>query len=254
MTDEKEIKELLQDNLHNNDSCIAKLTNGKTGRLTTPLNTKNTTDKEKIEKLIEEYIENYTWDLKDYIENLVKDFNSPLRLQNCKFYRGVDSSTKLVSNKIGPAPNPGDNRYNIQGEKCLYLIDNNINFLFEELNLPTLLIQEYNIPVNDFKVADLSSNNKTLHNSLGLAFEMTERGKTLSGYNIEEELEKRRKSKYLISQLLAKYFKECDWDGLYIPGVHGEPENHYCNLAIFGQIVDQWEKWTVGDYFLQTKI
>lgn len=257
MTDKKEIKMVISDELPMKDDCVIRHISGNTNRSTIHANSKNPTDTDKLQELIVEYIETDIKNSEEFIKNLVKNFNSPLRLQNCKFFRGIKSSeeNKLVSNKIGPNPNPEDGRYNTQGEKCLYLIDDNINFLFEELNSLSLpiLIQEYNIPIDDFKIADLSSNNTILHNSLGLAFKMTESGKTSSGYNIEKALEQRGKSKYLISQLLARYFKECDWNGLYIPGIHGKPGNHYHNLAIFDTIVDQWEQWAIGNYFQKTK-
>jgi len=58
-----------------------------------------------------------------------------------------------------------------------------------------------------------------------------------------------KKSKYLVSQLLASVFKEFGWDGLYVPGVHGRQGDHYHNLTLIGQVVDKWEDWTVGKYF-----
>jgi hypothetical protein len=82
---------------------------------------------------------------------------------------------------------------------------------------------------------------------------MAENGRTSSGYHFEEQLETRGKSKYLVSQLLPSYFKKYSWDGLYIPGVHGNPGHHYHNLVIFGSAVDKWEEWADGPYFSKTK-
>jgi hypothetical protein len=82
---------------------------------------------------------------------------------------------------------------------------------------------------------------------------MTERGKTSSGYNILENLEKFGKDKYLVSQLLAFHFKKYNWDGMYIPGVHGAAKAHYHNLALFNSITNQWEQWIEGEYFKKSK-
>jgi len=78
---------------------------------------------------------------------------------------------------------------------------------------------------------------------------MAENGRTSSGYNFEQELGNRGKSKYLVSQLLSSSFKRNGWDGIFIPGVHGSQGRHYHNCTIFSTIVDQWKDWASGSYF-----
>lgn len=225
-------------------------TDGKTNRSAIHSDSRNPTDTVKLQNHIIDYVEKDSDDLNFFIEQLVENFTTVLTLDKSTFYRGVDVSVKrhLTSNVIGPAPHPKYGRYNVKKEICLYLIDN-FDFLFSELSAESVLVQKYSIPINDFKIANLSPNNKALHNSLALAFQMTERGKTSSGYDIEENLEKRGKNKYLVSQLLASHFKKYNWDGMYIPGVHGVSGVHYHNLSLFSSITNQWEQWTEGEYF-----
>lgn len=236
------------------DDLVIASTSGKTNRSTIHADTSNPTDTVKIQKLIIDFVENGLDSLAPYINTLVKNFDFPLKGTKLKFYRGVDVSVKkhILTDQIGPAPNAIDGRYNVKDEKCLYLIDN-LNFLYSELNSTSILIQEFNVPVDSFRIADISPNNNNLHNSLALVFDMTENGEASSGYNFEAELEKRGKSKYLVSQLLSSSFKRNGWDGLYIPGVHGNQGQHYHNCTIFNTIVNQWEDWAKGSYFLSKR-
>ena len=250
-----EIYAIVSETATGRDDFITRPTSGKTNRSTIHSNSRNPTDTVKIQQLIISFVEDGADDLTPYIDTLVKKFNTALQGKNRKFYRGVDISVKkhLSSNKIGPAPAPKDGRYNAYGEKCIYLIDN-IDFLYSELKSTSVLVQKFEVPVNTFKIADISPSNNNLHNSLGLAFNMAENGKTSSGYNFAEEIEKRGKSKYLVSQLLSSSFKRNGWDGIYIPGVHGSPGRHYHNCTIFSTVVDQWEDWAIGSYFLNVKM
>jgi len=245
---------VVKDRVNMRDDFVIQATSGKTNRSTIHADSRNETDTVKLQKLIINYVENKESALASYIEALVKDFNDHLCVTNQIYYRGVDISTKsyLRSNQIGPSPSSSDGRYNIDGEKCIYLIDT-IDFLYPELNSSSILVQKFNIPIDTLKIADLSPNNKDLHNSLALAFDMAESGRTSSGYFFEEQLQSRGRSKYLVSQLISSFFKKDAWDGLYIPGVHGKDEHHYHNLVIFGAIVDKWENWAEGPYFSKTK-
>ena len=226
---------------------------GKTNRSVIHADSRNPTDTDKLQKLIIDFVENNSDELDYFIEQLVKNFAIVLTLDDIFFFRGVVSLKILLPcNVIGPAPNPKSGRYNKKNETCLYLIDT-LDFLFSELDSESLLVQKYNVPICYYKIADLSPNNKSLHNSLGLAFQMTESGKTPSGYNIEANLEQRGKDRYLVSQLLASHFKEYHWDGMYIPGVHGAVGGHYHNLVLFSSIVSQWKQWVEGKYFKISK-
>lgn len=236
------------------DDVVLEVKSAKTNRLIKHSDSMEETDAGLIEELIVSYVEHESSDLGSYIEVLVKSVSNRLILPNPVFFRGIDISVKvkLTSDQIGPSPCPTDGRYNKPGEKCIYLIDI-IDFLYPELNSLRILVQRYNIPLDTLKIANLSSNNKNLCNSLALAFDMAERGMTSSGYVFERELENRGKSRYLVSQLLSSLFKKYGWDGIYIPGVHGEQGRHYHNLAIYGTIVNEWEAWANGPYFPKQK-
>ncbi len=224
-------------------------TDGKTNRSLIHSDSINPTDTLKLNKYIIGYVEESSFELDLFIEQLIKNFETILTLDKSTFYRGLDSLKKkqLATSTIGPPDNPKHGRYNVEGEICLYLTDN-FNFLFSEISAKSVLVQKYRIPINNLKIADLSPNNKALHNSLALAFQMTERGNTSSGYDIKQELEKRGKNEYLVSQLLASHFKKYNWDGMYIPGVHGATGVHYHNLVLFSLITknNKWKPWTVG--------
>lgn len=188
-------------NLTNHEAV--KYTSGKTNRSTIHSDSQNEPDTGKLQELIISYVEHEATDFGSYIEELVNDFNNRLCLTNPIFYRGANESIKNSlppSNQIGPSLNPSDGRYNIVGEKCIYLIDT-IDFLCAELELPSssILVQRFDIPLDTLKIADLSTNNKGIHNSLALAFDMAESGRTSSGYFFEKELQNRCKSRYLVS-------------------------------------------------------
>lgn len=234
------------------DDVKLEVISAKTNRKIIDSDSQNPTDTGKLHQFIINYVEDDSKDLDNFIDLLVKEFDCRAGLPNQIFYKGIDSSkaVDLRSERIGPSPNPEDNRYSTKGEKCLYLIDN-YDFLFEEIKPApiSICVQKYNIPLSEYKIADLSPNNRNLQNSLALAFDMSERGMTSSGYPFEEELKKRGKSEHQVSQLLSSLFKKHGWEGLYIPGVHGIQGRHYHNLAIFNSIIDEWEKWAKDSYF-----
>lgn len=240
----------LKDEMQMGDDLVVSVISGKTNRSVIHSDSINETDTAKLEKLIIRYVQSLV-NLTSYIETFAKDFNNRLSLNEGVFYRAVDSSIKkdLSSNQIGPSPKgASDGRYNTCGEKCIYLIDR-VDFLYDELNSSSILTQKFKITTDKLQIADFSSENKNLHNNLSLAFDMAERGMTSSGYPFEDELQSHGQSRYLVSQLLSTCFKKHAWDGLYIPGIHGNSGQQYHNLVIFGPAVDQWEKWADGCYF-----
>jgi len=246
------INNLQESKIHLTDDIAVDLKHGETGRSARHSDTKYPTDKELIEKYIINFIEGDTSDFENYINNLVSHFISPTILESV-FYRGVNSSlrNKIIGKKIGPSPNPKDGRYNVNGEKSIYLIDNYL-FLPEEIGANEILVQEYRIP-SVINIANLSPENNIINNSLSLIFQMTERGMTASEYNFELELQMQGKSKYFLSQNVANVFKKHGWQGLYVPGVHGKNSETYKNLVIFGSYVESWEKWAIGEFRTYSK-
>lgn len=242
------------------DSIEVETGDTRTGRTAVHYDSKNpdiSEAKSKLENLIIKFVEEETVALKNYLAQIISKFKYQPDLDKIICYRGlsIESESNLDNEYIGPAPKKyiTDNRYNSKKESCLYLIDNN-KFIKEEICEENWLEQKYEIPVADYKIADLSVNNGEINNILELAISMSERGRTNSGYNIESELQKRGKSKYLYSQLLAKLFKEYGWEGFYIAGVHGNKEEHYNNLVIFTSIIGNWQNWVSGKYYYNKKI
>ena len=246
----KKIKVTVQDSIKLSDDLAIGITHGSTGRYALHSDSRFPTDAVRIEELIGDFLSGATAPLESFIEDLVIQFNSPATFEGT-FYRGVNSTTRaqIAGKKIGPSPTPRDGRYNAKNEKALYLIDNPA-FLKAEVCSAEVLVQEYRIDLSRFRVADLSPANRHVANSLSLLFQAAERGKTGAGREFEAELVFQRKSRYLISQSLASSFTKLGWEGLYVPGVHGEGESHYSNLAILGSRVGYWESWTIGTFRL----
>jgi hypothetical protein len=88
-----------------------------------------------------------------------------------------------------------------------------------------------------------------LDNSLKLAFQWAESGRTKPDYQFEEILKKKGKSGYLVSQLLAECFKKYGWDGIFVPGIHGDSGKLYHNLSIFEAKISNWYNWTTRPYY-----
>ena len=209
------------------------------------------TDSVKIDELIKNFVEDHKPDLENFLSVLVTKFSMRFQKPTKCFFRGlpVSEEDKLESDRLVPSPNPKDNRYSVRGEPCLYLIDD-MYFLDKELKTSSLLIQEYdNIPFDIVRIADLSPENKALDNSLALALQRAESGRTASGYKFEKALREKDRSRYLVSQLLATCFKKKGWDGFFIPGVHGGSGEHYHNLTIWGDCLASWSKWVTVPFY-----
>lgn len=248
----------LIDNINLTDDIVAKVTRGNTNRTHIATNTKNPVDTEKIRNLIIEFLYNRDNKIFNYIRNLVSNFDDILSNNNTTFYRAIDYSikSKLTTNKIGPSPYPDDNRYSKKGENALYLIDKkDFELISKEINLEKdkLLLQKYKIPIDDIKIADISSCNKNINNSILIIFDICETGNISSKIKINKKFKEIGLSEYLFSQKIAGIFKEFGWDGLYIPGVHGSINNHYHNLCIFSPKCNNWENWTSEPYQIYNK-
>jgi len=247
----KDLKVYLSDRISMSDGIKIGSTDDNTNRTVIHYDSESPTHSVMIDKLIRTFVENGRTDLKNYFARLVKNFTAQLVKTNKVFYRGISALNKdnLKVNRIGPSPKPKDNRYSVEGEHCLYLIDD-WNFLCKELATSSLLIQKYdNIPFENIRLGDLSSENKALDNSLALSFQRAESGRTAAGYNFEGVLQQKGQSKYLVSQLLASSFKNAGWDGFLIPGIQGGSGSHYRNLTIWGDALDNWRKWATMPFY-----
>ncbi len=245
------IKVSLSDAVSLRDDLAIGLTDGKTGRSARHSDTRNPTDNKLIQGHIATLVKGNSAEAEAYFQSLVDPISSSLSAHKGTFFRGVPASKrdKIDGLRIGPRRKPKDGRYNSPGEKCIYLIDNP-RFLSAELEgVLEMLVQRYNIPISELRIADLSVGNANLSNSLSLLLQMTERGTTSSGFDFESQLENKGRSRYALSQYVADSFKRRDWQGMYIPGVHGSPGDTYNNLVIFGACVDAWMTWTVNDYY-----
>jgi hypothetical protein len=224
------------------------ITAGNTGRYASHSNSRNPTDVPIIQEHINDFVAGKIAPLEKYLDDLVAAFSSIVSNESITLYRGIDASIKLDGQQIGPSPHSSEGRYNESGERCLYLIDNDA-FLPSEINASNIFVQKYSIPLSELHIADLSSTNQSIDNSLAIIFQFTERGWTDSGLNFEDEFRAMGKSEYLLSQYVAHVFKNHGWQGLYVPGVHGKSGDTYTNLALFGDCIDRWKKWAIGDYY-----
>lgn len=238
----------VQDTVGMKDDLAIGITHGQTGRYALHADSAHPTDTLFIDDLVRKAADGRPDELWVYLDGLVAQFESAAVIETA-FYRGVSAGIrdKIVGSQIGPSPAPSQGRYNHKGEKCIYLIDN-LSFLSAEVGVRELLVQDFRVPLHELRVADLTPQNAAVSNSLSLVFQMTERGKTGAGFDFEDHLTNRGESRYFVSQLVADAFKRRGWQGLYIPGVHGEGGVTYRNLALFGDCVDRWQEWAIGTY------
>jgi len=223
-------------------------TQGETGRSAVYWNSRTPTDASLIESHIKEFVAGRPNPFEGYLDDLVEHFGSQATFTG-DFFRGVPFTTDLKGKKtIGPSPYREENRYNVSTEKYIYLIDD-LSYLPVEIRSNDCLVQDYRIVLATMKIANLSADNKDLDNSISLIFQMTELGRTTRGYDFEDDLKKTGKSRYLLSQSVANSFKKFGWEGLYVPGVHGTCGKTYRNLVLFGDCVDSYCDWLVGEYY-----
>ena len=74
------------------------------------------TDSIKIDELIKDFVEDRKPDLETFLSDLVREFSMRFHKPTKCFFRGlpVSEKDKLESDRIGPSPNPGDNRYSVK--------------------------------------------------------------------------------------------------------------------------------------------
>ena len=244
----RKIKVMVADSVGVSDDLAIGITQGETGRYAVHSDSAHPTDTVLIEEYVQRFVEGRPGEFQDYLDGLVARFASAATFEGV-FYRGVNSEIrdKIEGSQIGPSPTAAQGRYNVAGEKCIYLIDN-LAFVHTEVDAAKILVQEYRIALSQMKVANLTPENTAISNSLSLIFQMTERGKTGAGFDFEQKLDAQGNTRYLVSQCVALTFKRHGWQGLYVPGVHGSQGLTYKNLALFGACVDSWREWADGEY------
>ena len=147
-------------------------------------------------------------------------------------YRGRPKS------QTGPDPSPacmgppkshqtGDNgRYNRIGHPALYLSDSNYG-VGREMPDDLIYIQEFEIPTTALRIADLRYlESESFISGVFWHAEMAGRG----GYPTKIFSQ-------TVGELVGRRF-----DGIVLPGVHGEIGGNYANIVILRH-VEQWTEW-----------
>jgi uncharacterized Zn ribbon protein len=246
----------LSDNMGLNmrDSFSISSTDIRTDRITLDENDDNPTNRIKIVKIIEEFIHtgNDT-QLTEHFEPLVKEFTHHWE-NKIICYRGVNKNLSYTfkNKQISPTPKEyvANNRYSQKNEMAFYLIDKP-KYIKNEIGIDEWIEQKYilNPKYHKLKLAYVTSTNKELHNDLAHIFKISESGKFSTGINFENILKEKSANKYLISQFIANLFKQYEWDGLVIPGIHGNSKEVYNNIVIFEHALDSWQSWCDGEFY-----
>lgn len=240
--------------LNMRDSFSISSTDVRTNRTTLDESDEMPTNRVKIVELLEDFVN--TGDetsLVEHFEPLVKEFTHKWT-DEIICYRGVDKNlySKFECKRISPTPKDyaQNNRYSKKNERAFYLIDKS-KFIRNEINLNEWIEQKYIInPItHKLKLANVTSSNIELHNDLAHIFKISESGKSSTGINFENVLKEKNVNRYLISQFIANLFKQYEWDGLVIPGVHGHSQEHYNNIVIFEYALDAWSEWCDGEFY-----
>jgi len=187
--------------------------------------------------------------LRTMLFDLIPNLDAIAGASGLRCFRGLEYGRAIKSIPIGPNPNlDSEGRYHIRGGKALYVTDD-VRSIPLEIGTSHYALQEYLLPLDQVRSADLSSENQHVPNVLARAFSVAESGLALfSGDSIEETLEQQGRSRRAYSQLLASFMSEAGWQGFRVPGVHGDSTLHYSNIVVLGDSVDQWERWAVGEW------
>ena len=128
-----------------------------------------------------------------------------------------------------PKPHQTDDngRYNRRGCPALYLCDSEYGVQREFLGEASLFVQEYEIAIQDIRIADLRSLTPDSF-ICGVLWYAEMAGR--DGYPS-------RIFSQTIADIVGQHF-----DGMAIPGVRGEQDQTYSNIVMLRQ-VDRWPTW-----------
>jgi hypothetical protein len=124
-------------------------------------------------------------------------------------------------------------RYNRPWRPVLYLCDSEEGVRREMSG--NLCFQEYRLPLDQLRIADLAS--PALHNFLRSAFDLAECAKVPGRAGPDS---------YRFGQLLASLVSRAGFDGMIVPGVHGDPNLLYRNIVLF-RPRGRWKSWSCQD-------
>ncbi len=147
-----------------------------------------------------------------------------------------DFPNGYASLDFGPPPGTVTvlGRYNHQGNPALYLSDS-VEGVIRELNHKNnrpVVIQEYLLPLDNLKIADFST--PGLANHINILFCNIERG-DYKGNGVDRDLHEH-------GAFIADIVRGHGFHGMRIPGVRGEPGQHYSNIVMFDPEPD-WKRW-----------
>lgn len=148
-------------------------------------------------------------------------------------YRGRpqdETGPNPSSEDMGP-PEPhltnDKGRYNRKGQSALYLCDSIYGVQRELLEKGALFVQEYLLPTSELKIADLRE---------------LEPRSFLCGTMWHAEMAGREGyPAKVFSQTVGEILSE-QFDGMAVPGVHGDSIQTYSNIVILRHVI-RWKEW-----------
>jgi RES domain len=151
-------------------------------------------------------------------------------------FRGRTFESDIPSSKdMGPPPKhfATENRYNGDGQPVLYLCTVRAAVEMELHNATNIWIQEFQVPVQSMRIADLRQKEDCADDLLNLMMWHAELAGTV-GYAT-------RQFSQFVAHLVSSHF-----DGMLVPGVQGNSSLRYQNLVIFRPLA-AWQEWLAPD-------
>jgi hypothetical protein len=191
-------------------------------------------------KYINDVVVNYKDGRMDkLIDDEIKSFYLQKSLANEIFYKGIRK--KIAEKNIGPNLKRNANRYNEDGQMCLYLADSSLG-VYKEIQAKIWYEQEYQFDDCDLRIANLADNSLERSN-LNYLFFITENGQLIDGIKLCQIFKEEKESGYYLSRRIANIFRIYKWDGLFVHGVRGSINCKYKNLCIFESGLHSWKNW-----------